>query len=405
MLDEGTADMKRIIFTVSLVVLAVAAPVTAQVAADVSTGKVVACPNAGIALAVPKGFEYQVITRPSSVIRALLQVSDQGPVSVVFMAIPVKPDMTADKYADMMEARSRKQPDVYDFVLLKKTSIPAAGLTGTGRLISFTGNKTPTIALGAYFVRAIKKPNLHICYVLTVTAPSSQQKDILRVFGAIMKSIKLITIESPSPTKIEGPASLLTDQKLGYSIRVPHGWHIRKTAAGATLVVTDYAGGGITRPVAGISVSPIGEGIDAAAAGQKFLAAFTSHFGTKAGLATKRLSQAHTKMAGFDAYQVVLQQTPKPLSASGPSAQTRKARVVVQRTICALAAGPDQKGLRRNAYVLTAFLDGKDPTALVAMTEKLAAGFAILTPTIKPVIGPAATQPATTRAIRPAPSP
>lgn len=398
MLNVGPADMKRIIFTVSVVVLAVAAPVAGRATADVSTGKVLAYPHAGIALAVPKGFEYQVITDPSGVIRALWQVSGQGPVSVAFMAMPVKPDMTAEMYADMREAQLRKLPDVYDFELLKKTSIPAAGLTGTARLINFTARKTATIALKAYFIRAIKKPNLHICYVLTVTAPSSRQKDILGVFAAIIKSIKLITIEPPSPTEIEGPASLMTDQKRGYSIRVPRGWHIRQALTGATLVMTDYAGGGRTKPVVSVSVAPVDEGTNAAAAGLKYLEAFTSHFETKVGLASKRLSQTRIKMAGFDGYQAVLQQTPKGLLASDPSAQTHKTRVVVQQTICALAAAADQKSLQKNAYVLTVFLDGKDPKAAVAVTEKLAAGFAILTPTVKPIIAPVAkTRPAATK--------
>ncbi len=79
MLNVGTADMKRIIFTVSVVVLAVAAPVTGRATADVATGKVLEYPNAGIALAVPKGFEYQVITDPSGIVRALWQVSGQAP--------------------------------------------------------------------------------------------------------------------------------------------------------------------------------------------------------------------------------------------------------------------------------------------------------------------------------------
>lgn len=403
MLNMGTADMKRIIFTVSVAVLAVAAPVTAQATADVSTGKVLAYPNAGIALAVPNGFEYQVITRPSGVVRALWQVRDQSPVSVVFMAIPVKLGMTAEMYADMREAQLRKLPDVYDFMLLKKTSIPAAGLAGTARLISFTAKKTETIALRAYFIRTIKKTNLYICYVLTVTAASPRQKDILGVFAAIMKSIELITIKPPSPAKIEGPASVMTDQKRGYSIRVPRGWHIRQTPTGVALVVTDYARGGRMTPVASVSVASIDEGTGAPAAGMKFLEAFTSHFEAKAGLANKLLSQTRTKMAGFDGYQAVLQQTPKPLSVSDPSAQTRKARVVVQRTICALAAAPNQKkNSQRNAYVLTVFLDGKDSKAAVAMTEKLAAGFAIIMATIKPVIAPVATQPASTPATAPA---
>ncbi len=323
------------------------------------------------------------------------------------MAIPVKPEITADMYADMTEAKSRKEPDIYDFVRLKKTSIPAAGLTGTARLIRFTARKTATIAIRAYFIRAIKKPDLHICYLLTVTAPSSRQKDILGVFATIIKSCKLITIESPSPTEIEGPASLMTDQMRGYSIRVPRGWHIRQTPTGATLTlaITDYTRGGIIKPVANVNIVPTDEGTDATAVGKKFLEMFTRHFETKEGLASKRLSEARTKMAGFDAYQAVLQQTPKPLLIPDPAAQTHKARVVVQRTICALAAAPDQKSLQKNAYVLTVFLDGKDPKAAAAMTEKLAAGFAILTPTVKPIIAPVATQPASMPATKPATAP
>ena len=390
--------MKKIIFTVSVVALTVAAPVAGQATTDVATDKVLAYPHAGIALAVPKGFEYLLLTGQGDVVRAARQTPEQGPVIVAVLAIPVKSNVTADAYADMTEARSKKSPNVKGLKVLKKTSIPVAGLTGTARLISFTSRKTATIAIRAYFVREIRKPRLHICYLLTVTAASTQQEDVLRVFGTIAKSFKLIKIEPPSPGQIEGPAPTGTDQKRGYSIRVPRGWLIRNTPTGAELGITDYTTGGQTTSLATVTVASIDEKTDMAAAALKFLEMLKSHFETKANLASKPLSQSRTKMAGFDAYQVVIQQTPKAVFSGDPSAQIRKPQVVVQRTICALAGAPGQEGPQRNSYALTVFLEGQDAKAAVAVMDKLAAGFAILKPTTQPATAPAArTGPAATR--------
>ena len=139
--------MKKIIFTVSVVALAVAAPVTGQSTTDVSAGEVLAYPHAGIALAVPEGFEHRVLALPVDIVRAVRQISDRDQVSVVVMARLVAPSETADAYADMKEAQLKRSSDVKDLKILKKTSIPVAGLTGTARLVSLTSGKTPAIVI------------------------------------------------------------------------------------------------------------------------------------------------------------------------------------------------------------------------------------------------------------------
>lgn len=404
--------MKKIIITVSVVALAVAAPVAGQATTDVATGEVLAYPHAGIALAVPKGFEYEVLIGDTNVLRASLKVSEQSPVVVAVHAIPVKPYITANAYANITEAESHKSPDLKDLKILKKTSIPIAGLTGTARLISFTSRKTATIAIRAYFIRKIREPRLRICYLLTVTTASTQQEDVLRVFGTIVKSLKLIKIEPPSPEQTEGPAPVATDQNRGYSLRVPHRWHIRGTTTGVELGITDYTTGGRTTLMASVTVASIDEKTDAKAAGLKFMEMLKTYFETRANLASKLLSESRTKMAGLDAYQVVVQQTSKTPSLGDPSANARKSQVVVQRTICAVAGEPGEEGPQRNSYVLTVFLEGRDAKAAVAMMEKLAGGLAILAPTTQPAsapaakTGPAATEPATApAATKPASAP
>ncbi len=391
--------MKKIVFIVSVVALALAAPAPAQAATD----KVLEYPNAGIALAVPEDFEYQLLTTQNDVVRAGRQRSGQDPIIVAVLAIPVEANVTANAYANITEARSKKSPKIKGLEVLKVTSIPLGGLTGTARLISFVSGDRPTTALRAYFIREFKKPKLRICYVLTVTGPTSRQKEALRVFGTITRSVKLIQIEPPSPVKIDAPGPIVTDQKRGFSLRVPHRWHIRRTPTGAALTMTDFIADGQSTPVGGLTVASVDNRTDATAAGLKLMELLKNYFETRQNLTTKPLSQSLTKMAGFEAHQVILQQTPKTPSSGGPSAKANKPQVVVQRTICAVAGEPGEEGPQRNSYALTVFLTGRDTKAAVAVMEKLAAGLTIIAPTVKPTtapavkIRPAVTKPAATK--------
>ena len=347
--------------------------------------------SAGVALAVPEGFEHQPGRSATEIVRAVKYVSAKQRVFVVLSAQPVKAGVSAEEYAGQTEAKSRQAGDIKNLEILKRTTIPIATLAGVGRLMSFTSDGQSAVAIRVYFIREAANSSPRVCYVLSVTAPASHRNLVVPTLGKITQTLKLIEFRHPSVDDITQPGAAVEDKKRGYSMAVPHGWHWKRTVTGMELGVTDYLLGGIDSPLVNITVASIGPGVDATDCGLKFLGMLIQDVSAQ-GLVTKPLERSEVKMGGLDAYQVVVRQAELSAGRTGDktAAPPRRSRIVVQRTICATAKYPGQETPQRNSYVLTVICRGSNAKAAAELAEKLSAGFTILAPT-KPV---AATSPA-----------
>ena len=382
--------MHRSSIAVALVLLGAAAPALAQEQTQIELAECVSFPHAGIALAVPKGFEFLQVSEPVSVMRAVRMLQG-APVQAVSLAAHLLDDKTtAEQFAASMIDDLRANLAVRHLEVRKETPMEVAGLPGTARLLSYTFRAEPTLAAGVVFVRELESPRARICYVLNVECSDKHSAKLLPILGKVIGSVSLVPVRRPAEVPIERLGEPIRNSAGGYSLRPPARWFAVKTASGLATAQMDYLRGGLIMPRALVAVQSVGAELTSEACDKRWLEQALQN-ARDSSLDVKTLSEGPATMAGREAHQFMLLQLPAPAASSAPAtapssspAAEDEPMIIAQRTLCADA--PDGG---RKSFALVLIVPGRDAEAAAKMLDKVCEGFALLEAAPAPASGPA----------------
>ena len=365
-----------------LLFAAQAAPGAAK---PVVMGKVQEHPHAGIALAAPTGFQPQSLSAPYDVMHSVVLEDDRPVQGVTLSAFPAAAKVTADEFADLKMAELNRNLAIQQLKLLKKTTMPIAGATGSARLMSYTFRGVKTLAAQVYFLREVQGAKLRICYLLTVVCSAARQPRLLPTLGAVVRSVRLISVRHPvlaGDVKLGEPVE---DYNLGYSVRRPAGWYVAKIPVGVELGQVDYLLGGVPMPSAQLLATKLSSDEATSEACAKMYIGIAKAAALQRKHSCQAISQGPAKLGGLDAYQFVLLQVPGGAGPAPRAEADKESVVIVQRTAC-LPAEPGGKP-RVFAFILTG--RGRDAKPAEALMETLAASFRRVQPATRPTTRPA----------------
>lgn len=371
--------------------------------------------HAGIALSVPKGFTPQPVGGPFDVMRAVRMQGDRAVQAVTLSAYCVAEKTPPDAFADAMLADLKANLSFRRVEELKKTPMQVAGIAGAGRLVSYELRGQKTTAARVYFVRTLKPTNVPVCYVLTVEAADQSKDDLLPILGEMVKTVALTNPQHPALLPVKALAAPVKDFKRGFSVRPPAGWFCAPTVLGLQMGRADYLLGGAVVPLVNAMVLPVEAGQTSGGCARKAVETAKATAGEH-GMVVKVLAEGPAKMGTLDGYQFILRQSAAPAPTTAPTTAPDKGKakpqpkpkppaappvLIVQRTVCVfpdLKTPATTKPADGRNYSLVLITQGVEAKVASAMMDKIAAGFALLSPPKKPA-------PATKPTTKPAPAP
>jgi len=341
-------------------------------------------PNAGIAIAVPRTFEYKLASAPFDVMSASTEEAGRPSQAVTLSAFPITDKGTAEEFAEAKMAELNRDLAIRNLKTHKKTPMSVAGAKGAARLVSYSFRGTQSVAAQVYFLREIKGSPTRICYLLTVVAAAQKQSKLLGVLGAVIKSIRFIPVkqpEIPAEIKLEEP---LRDSKLGFSVRWPKGWYIDRSGAGVETGLIDYRQGGI--PMPSVKVVAVPASADAAtseACSKKFLAIARS-VAARNKQETSTLSDAPAKLGDLPAHQFILKIIEKPNPTPSLGGLDPGDVVLVHRAACVVRPGAEPI-----AYMIVITARAAERAPAEKLMDAMAETFKVLAPATRPTTRPA----------------
>lgn len=406
-----TTSTKAAVLALAVVMTASASTAWAQAA----MGEAVEFPHAGIALAMPAGYQVLSVGQPFDIVRAILTDNNQPVQAVTVAAFPLDdPSITAEQLADEMVAAQQQNLAIRNFQVLSKAAMKVAGRDGAARFISYTFRGEQTVAASVVFCRELADRKARLQYVITVEAAADRKAEVLPVLGDVVKSVRLLTLVRPIDIPVK-PSTQLAEAPGGlYALRVPHGWFAQVGEGGISVAQTDYALAGESAVSACVLVADAPEASTPQQHAQQCIQAAT-RAAAEEGMEAEVIAHGPARLGNVEARQLVIEQrTPKatsapttaatsqpaPAAAPEPTTSTAPANasgsaegepnnvVIVQRS---MLLPPAQEGspARRLSLVLVC-VDAR-PAAATAVMDKLAEGIVIrATPASAP-----ATQPAT----------
>jgi len=181
-------------------------------------------PQTGIALAVPKGFEFAQPAEHTDILQAVMTEGGQPVQSVKLSAFTVEAETTAEAFAAERVRQLAGAIAVRDLEVLKQTEMTVAGITAVAQRMKYSFRGEPVQAAGVCFVRDLPLPGRKVCYLLAVECAEKQQDKLLPVLGEVVKSVSITAVRRPMevPMGPKGPA--IANQKAGYSFQPPVKW-------------------------------------------------------------------------------------------------------------------------------------------------------------------------------------
>ena len=372
------------------------APAWSDEPAPLTMGQPVELPQAGISLALPKGFTAQPLTEPYQMLRATRTERDDVRQAVTVLAFPVAPETTAETFADEMIADIRRQLAFRNITQLKATPMPIAGRPGHARMVGYSHDGQEAVAAWAVLIRPMSSAGIAICYMLWVESPAERRQEVLPALGAIVKTVVLRTVTSPMRLTAAELGEPIVLQRAGCSIRPPAGWFAVIQGDFVEMGQLDFTRGGVMSPVARLQVQPAPADAKSLTCSQQSLAMvrrIAAEFGDRAEL----VHEGPANLGGSDSQEFVLLCTSALDASTQPTAATQAATqpatqptteptaggdsgpaisvCIAQRALCVPAAGGDNDA---RTYFLTLICETDDVGAVQAVMAKLAEGFAML---------------------------
>lgn len=379
----------------------------------VAMGEAVEFPHAGLAVAMPAGYEAQTVAQPFDIARAILSEKGLPIQAVTVAAFPlVDPNVTAEQLADEMVAAQQQNLAIRNLQVLSQAPMKVADRDGAARFITYTFRGDETVAASVVFCRELADRKGRLEYVVTVEAAADRKAEVLPILGEVVRSIRLLTVVRPIDIPLK-PADRLAEGPGGlYSLRVPHGWYAQVGEGGVSISQTDYTRDGESAVSACVLVADAPPTDTPQQHAQQCVQAAT-RAAAEQGMEASVIASGPAPLGAAEARQLVIEQrspkaasgpatgpassqpglaeAPMPATSTAPAAAEPSNVVIVQRSIMLPAAEAGAPG-RRVSLVLVC-VDAR-PAAAVAVMDKLAEGMAIRAA----ASGPAATQPATAKA-------
>lgn len=345
----------------------------------------VAFPHAGIAVALPEGFELQMVAEPFEVARAVFTEGGKVREGLTVLALPYRREMTARQYAEQMTREMDKNLVIRNLKVRKRVEMPVAGTKGIVQLQSYTYRDEETVAASVYFLRPPANGRIGICYVLTVEAGRARQDRLLPLLGPIIRSVRTVDLADPTAIPLGETVGTIEDARLGFSLGVPAGYAAGSAQGSVYMLQTDYLAGATPGIVVQAPVVRVAADQSAEAYAKRCIQDVATAGGEQ-GVEVEVVSKGPAALAGRAGYQFVLRRRAPSREGGGPGAGD----VVVQRSVCA------SRGDGAVSYSLVAICRTDDPEAAEAKLDQIADGYRLLTEAPQPpATAPAATTPAT----------
>jgi len=346
--------------------------------------------NAGIAIAVPRGFEPKLVAAPFDVMSAAVEETNHPVEAITLSAFPVADTGTAEEFAEGKMSDLQRNLAIRNLRTLRKTPMPVAGATGAARLVTYSFRGTPSVAAQVYFIRNVPNNPNRICYLLTVVTSIEKQAALLPVLGAVIKSVRFTPVKEPEiPAKLalEEPVK---DVDLGFSIRLPKGWYIDRSGVGVEAGMVNYLQGGIAMPSIKVVAAPAS--IDAATseACSKKLLAMLQSVAVRNKQETRTVSDGIAVLGDLPAWQFALQIVETPNAIPSLGGKDLGDIIIINRTACL-----NVQGKQPIAYTVTITTRAAEQVAAGRLMNALAGTFKAIGPATQPASAPAATTPAT----------
>jgi len=355
--------------------------------------------NAGITIAVPKGFEQRIISAPFDVFSATVEESGQAVKAVTLAAFPITQGVSAEEFAEGKMAELARNVQIRNLKTARKTAMKVAGADGAVRLVSYTFRGTDSVAAQVYFLRDIAGSPNRICYLLTVVTTASRKAELIPALGGVVGSVAFVPVKEPRIA--EAPPldeRVVTDAAMGFSFRPPKGWYIDRSGGGVEVGLVNYLQGGIPLPSVKLTAAIAPDEATSQSASAKYLTLLTSA-AVQNKQTTRTVSDANATLGGLPAWQFVLQIMERHSPIPSLSGKRAEDVVVIHRTAC--LTRPDSPNI---AYTVTITTQVSQRAAAVRLMDALAEAFTATGPASRPAEPTTTTAPATKPATAPAPA-
>ncbi len=304
---------------VALLVAAAAVATLAQAGrAEMAMGESVDFPHAGIALAMPAGYQSQTVGEPFDIARAIFSDAGQPVQAVTVAAFPLDdPNISAEELADEMVTAQEQNLAIRNLEVLSQAAMTVADVPGAARFIAYDFRGEQTVAASVVCCRDLVSRGARLEYVITVEATADRKAEVLPVLGEVVKSVRLITLVRPIDIPLKPSSQMLESPDGLYALCVPHGWFAQIGEGGISLAQTDYALGGEPTVSACVLLAEVPEGESSERHGQQCIQAAT-RAAAEQGMETEIIAHGPAPLGAAQAQQLVIEQR-LPLAASAPA--------------------------------------------------------------------------------------
>ena len=367
--------------------------------AGLEMGKCVEYPHAGVAMAVPKGFDCKQPGGAMDVMRAVFSKAGRPVQSVQLSAYAVPVETTAKDFSASRSQELSQLLAVRNMEVLKETSMPVAGLTGSAQRLRYTYRGEKVEAASVCFIRDLPARKFRLCYLLSVECDQEHKGALLRIVGETVKSVSLISVCHPMDIPVGPFGPVMEIRSSGYSFAPPIRWYVSRMGEDLVASQRDYLRpelhlDGLPVPQLRVIARPLSAFVDSKSSAlecrDKLYQAIARHGSP---VVAQVVSEGPAKLGGKDAYQFVILQKPAATTTtkSADSVATQPAKpagesiVIAQRTMCTALA---EKNMSYSLVLMCPTGDGSSADQLL---NKLAEGFALMP---SPASQPVATAPA-----------
>jgi hypothetical protein len=350
-------------------------------------------PAAGLQLTLPVGFIRQPLADPYQVVTAVRQEGMNTALSVTVSAYPVDKETQAGQLIQTVISELDGNIAIRRLRVEDPTALELAGRKAVGRRITYRTRGVWTVGMIACFIRDMPAdgedvPPAPVAYMFTFEALRKYEDSLDELIAEVGKGAQLIDFASPTAEKIDRTGPVVRDGKAGYAIRLPARWAVEFNEYGIAMSRVNYLLGDVRSPSVQVMASDV-----AADETSRHCGAETIAFEREQGWDIEILSQGPAKLAGRDAWQIVLRKKGRPdaeangassdedkpqanpATKAGDAATQSPASIEVRRLMC-MPAEPGAETKKHISIIMTCH--DCSPQRVEEMMDAVAGGFSML---------------------------
>ncbi|MCD4825668.1 MAG: tetratricopeptide repeat protein, partial [Phycisphaerae bacterium] len=283
-------------------------------------------PNAGLQLALPKGFEIKPLEKASQVLVASSEGEVEKNQTFTISIFPVSEGVSASQFVDGALADLRRQGTLGDIKQTSRVTFNIHGITGDGVRLDFSHKGKEVSAIAGCFIREVRSPDgpkdsamIRLAYVVSLETARANKDSLPPAIHAIAKSIRFTDVRHPMDIPI-AKGKELKDEEHGLAVVLPVGWVARKKSDGIAMGQIDFLLGGVASPMVHASAVDVPAGLDHKQCLQRLLKKYKDM-----GYTVELLSQGPAKLAGLDGYQFAIRRSVVGKAVKDPYVEKRPA--------------------------------------------------------------------------------